>query len=81
MIESLRASGRADEQECAVPLKIVAPGSLDSRRLCNQCGLDTQRDKAARIVCEAKTIRNPPLDDLPTDQREGYPSGLGRVIP
>ena len=43
--------------------------------------LDTQRDKAARIVVKRKRFGTLPLDDMPTDQREGYPSGAWDSIP
>ena len=43
--------------------------------------LDTQRDKAARIVVKRKRFGTLPLDDMPTDQREGYPSGAWESIP
>jgi len=42
---------------------------------------DTLRDKAARIVVKRKRFGTLPLDDLPTDQREGYPSGAWESIP
>src|SRR5256714_1997439 len=43
--------------------------------------LDTQLDKAARIVVKRKRFGTLPLDDMPTDQREGYPSGAWDSIP
>ena len=43
--------------------------------------LDTQGDKAARIVVKRKRFGTLPLDDMPTDQREGYPSGAWESIP
>src|SRR5437667_7785884 len=43
--------------------------------------LDTQGDKAARIVVKRKRFVTLPLDDMPTDQREGYPSGAWESIP
>ena len=43
--------------------------------------LDTQGDKAARIVVKRKRFGTLPLDDMPTDQREGYPSGAWERIP
>ena len=42
---------------------------------------DTLRDKAARIVVKRKRFGTLPLDDLPTDHREGYPSGAWESIP
>ena len=42
---------------------------------------DTLRDKAARIVVKRKRFGTLPLDDMPTDQREGYPSGAWESIP
>src|SRR5436190_7825683 len=43
--------------------------------------LDTQRDKAVRVVVKRKRFGTLPLDDMPTDQREGYPSGAWDSIP
>jgi len=42
---------------------------------------DTLRDKAARIVVKRKRLGTLPLDDMPNDQREGYPSGAWESIP
>ena len=42
---------------------------------------DALRDKAARIVVKRKRFGTLPLDDLPIDQREGYPSGAWEGIP
>ena len=42
---------------------------------------DTLRDKAVGIVVKRKRFGTLPLDDLPTDQREGYPSGAWDSIP
>jgi len=81
MIEGLRRSGeeqtsrvrraidrRARELGLQAPVQPIAV-------------LDTQRDKAARIVVKRKRFGTLPLDDMPTDQREGYPSGAWESIP
>ncbi len=81
MIESLRRFGeeqtsrvrrdldrRARDLGLQVPVQpIAAP--------------DTLRDKAARIVVKRKRFGTLPLDDMPTEQREGYPSGAWESIP
>jgi len=42
---------------------------------------DPLEEKAARIVVKRKRFGTLPLDDLPIDQREGYPSGAWESIP
>ena len=81
MIESLRRFG--EEQTSRV--------RRDIDRRARELGLqapvqpiaapDTLRDKAARIVVKRKRLGTLPLDDMPNDQREGYPSGAWESIP
>lgn len=42
---------------------------------------DSLANQASRIVVRRKRFGTLPLDDLPTDQREGYPSGAWESIP
>lgn len=42
---------------------------------------DPLEEKAARIVVKRKRFGTLPLDDMPTDQREGYPSGAWESVP
>lgn len=42
---------------------------------------DDRAKEASRIVVMRKRFGTLPLDDLPTDQREGYPSGAWESIP
>lgn len=42
---------------------------------------DILANQASRIVVKRKRFGTLPLDDLPTDQREGYPSGAWESIP
>jgi len=81
MIESLRRFGeeqtsrvRRDIDRRAVELGLQVPVQPIAVT-------DTLRDKAARIVVRRKRFGTLPLDDMPTDQREGYPSGAWESIP
>jgi Peptidase family M28 len=81
MIEGLRRFG--EEQTSRVR------GAIDRRA--RELGLhapvqpiavpDPLEEKAARIVVKRKHFGTLPLDDLPIDQREGYPSGAWESIP
>lgn len=42
---------------------------------------DSLANEATRIVVKRKRFGTLPLDDLPTDQRDGYPSGAWESIP
>jgi len=42
---------------------------------------DPQQAEAARIVVRRKRLGTIPLDELPPDQREGYPSGAWAAVP
>ena len=81
MIESLRRFGeeqtsrvRRDIDRRAVELGLQVPVQPIAVT-------DTLRDNAARIVVRRKRFGTLPLDDMPTDQREGYPSGAWESIP
>ena len=81
MIESLRRFGeeqtsrvRRDIDRRAVELGLQVPVQPIAVT-------DTLRDKAARIVVRRKRFGTLPLDDMPTDQREGYPSGAWESVP
>jgi hypothetical protein len=81
MVEGLRSFG--EEQTSRV--------RRDMNRRARELGLqarvqpiaapDTLRDKAARIVVKRKRFGTLPLDDMPTEEREGYPSGAWESIP
>jgi len=42
---------------------------------------DPQLKEAAKIVVRRKRFGTLPLDDIPPDQREGYPSGAWQGVP
>src|SRR5262249_31682968 len=42
---------------------------------------DPRQDEAARIVVRRKRLGTIPLDELPPDRREGYPSGAWAAVP
>jgi hypothetical protein len=42
---------------------------------------DPQQAEAARIVVRRKRLGTIPLDELPPDQREGFPSGAWAAVP
>ena len=42
---------------------------------------DIQASEASRIVVRRKCFGTLPLDDIPPDQRRGYPSGAWESIP
>jgi Peptidase family M28 len=81
MVEGLRSFG--EEQTSRV--------RRDMNRRARELGLqarvqpvaapDTLRDKAARIVVKRKSFGTLPLDDMPTEEREGYPSGAWESVP
>jgi len=81
MIEGLRSFG--EEQ--------ASRARRDMNRRARELGLqarvepiaapDTLPDKAARIVVKRKRFGTLPLDDTPTEEREGYPSGAWESVP
>jgi len=81
MIESLRGFG--EEQISRVRLAID--------RRARELGLDTPvkpiaaadtlANRATKIVVKRKRFGTLPLDDMPIEQREGYPSGAWESIP
>jgi hypothetical protein len=60
---------RAADRRAGSPVRAVAPPP------------DARVGAAAGLVVKRKRFGTIPLDDLPTDQREGYPSGAWSALP
>lgn len=62
-------NGRAGELKAAVPVKAIAPPA------------DPRRAEAPRIIVKRKRFGPVTLDDLPLEQREGFPGFAGDPAP
>jgi len=63
------ANGRAGELKAAVPVKAITPPA------------DPRRAEASQIIVKRKRFGPVTLDDLPLDQREGFPGFAGDPAP
>jgi hypothetical protein len=81
MVESLRRFG--EEQAARVRSAVQARGGVLglSETIQSVAAPMAQSEAASRIVVRRKRFGSLPLDDLPPDQREGYPSGAWDPIP
>ena len=79
MIESLHRFG--EEQISRVRLGVERRARELGASVKSTQVLDPQANVASKIIVKRKRFGSLPLDDLPIEQREGYPSGAWEAIP
>jgi hypothetical protein len=67
--EQVKRLQQAADRRAGAPVPPVAPAA------------DARRKAASGLVVKRKRFGTLPLDDVPTDQREGYPSGAWAALP